>query len=444
MDYLPHSPQELEAMLDTIGVSGLEELFEQIPGRLRLQRTLDIAGFESEYDVRRHLESLAATNSHTESVLSFLGGGVYDHTVPTVIDTLVSRGEYLTAYTPYQPETSQGSLQALFEFQSMICDLTGMDVANSSVYDGANAFVEAAMMTLRCARKKNHLLLAGTIHPDYRDTVRTYFQNLDVTLDFIPADNGVIDPDRAATMISGDTAALMIQTPNFFGCLEDTAQMGRLAKDAGVMLVASINPISLGLLNPPGGYGADITVGEGQPLGNELQFGGPYFGFFATVDKYKRQMPGRIVGQTVDSENRRGFVLTLQAREQHIRRAKATSNICTNSALCALRAAIYMALLGPDGLREVARVCYEKAHCLAHKISALEGFELTFDQPFFNEFTLTTPVPAADICRQLQHQNILAGLDLGRFDHERKNQLLIAVTEKIMDADRFVTALQDF
>jgi glycine dehydrogenase subunit 1 len=429
MAYIQHTESDVREMLARIGVPSIDALFADIPEEIRFRGDLDIPPAMSELELRRHLEDLYARNLRCDELNSFLGAGAYQHFIPAVVDALASRGEFLTAYTPYQPEASQGMLTAIFEFQSMICRLTGMEVANASMYDGATALAEALLTARAHQRKRDRVVLSGAIHPEYRETVRTYLANLDVEVVELEVADGRTDPDALAAAADDRTIAVAFQSPSFFGSLEDGPALTRIAQDAGALVVAVVNPVSLGVLEPPGAYGADIVVGEGQPLGAPLSYGGPYYGFFAAREKLVRKMPGRIVGQTVDQDGRRGFVLTLSTREQHIRREKATSNICTNQGLIALRGAITMAVLGPVGLREMGSQCLQKAHYAAERIREVSGWRLVHEAPFFHEFVIEGPRRATEVVEALSKRCILPGVPLGRWFPARERQLLVAVTE---------------
>ncbi|GIX07092.1 MAG: glycine dehydrogenase [Candidatus Poribacteria bacterium] len=431
MSYVPHTEAERREMLQAIGVSSIEELFADIPAALRRTHWNLPQGL-SELEVVRHLTALAEKNETLDRYVCFLGAGAYDHYIPAVVEALVSRGEFATAYTPYQPEVSQGTLQAIFEYQSLICELTGMPVANASMYDGASALAEAALLALNAARNREEILLLRSIHPEYRTTVRTYLTPRKTPIRTVPfeAKTGTVDLEALEAQLSDRTAAVLVQYPNFFGCLEPMAAIAERTKRAGALLVVCTNPIALGVLKPPGQYGADIVVGEGQPLGNPIAFGGPYLGFFAVTEALMRRMPGRVVGETRDRAGRRAFVMTLRAREQDIRREKATSNICTNQSLNALAACVYLAALGKEGLREVATLNLQKAHYAAERLGALPGFSLRFSAPFFNEFVLKCSVaPERLIEYALKHQ-VLAGLPLRRWEPELPEGLLLCVTER--------------
>src|SRR5712692_3090046 len=377
-----------------------------------------------------HMRTLAEANLHNDRALCFLGAGAYDHYVPSVVWHLAGRGEFLTAYTPYQAELMQGELQAGYEYQSMLCEITGMDVANASMYDGASATAEAAVMAKDLARR-DEVLVSTAVHPEYRQVLRTYTAPLGVRIREIPYRDGLTDLDAVARALSDRAAAVIVQHPNFFGCLEDGAACADLAHRAGALLVCAVaEPLSLGILKPPGVWGADIVAGEGQPLGNHLNFGGPNLGMLATRQEFVRRIPGRLVGATVDAEGRRGFVLTLQTREQHIRREKASSNICTNEALLALAAAIYMAALGKSGFQKVSELNVRKAAYAKEVITAIPGFRLAFDSPTFHEFVVRTPLPPEEINRRLLSRGILGGAPLGRWYPELSDAWLLCVTEQ--------------
>ncbi len=443
MNFIPNSAEQRQDMLARLGVKHVSELFSDIPANLQLNRPLDIPQGLVEQDLVRHVRGLAKQNAHAGEYLSFLGAGAYEHYVPSFVDHMLLRSEFYTAYTPYQPEISQGTLTAIYEYQTMVCELTGMDVANASMYDGASALAEAALMACDSTRR-NQIILSATVHPDFKEVVRTYLLGQGVELLEIPFTNGVSDLSQLEQQISNKTAAVLMQNPNFFGCLEDGAKLAEVAHAAGALLVAAVNPVSLGLLKAPGEYGADIVVGEGQPFGNPVSFGGPFLGFFACKEKYMRRMPGRIVGATVDRNGKRAFVLTLQAREQHIRREKATSNICSNEALCALAFTMHLSALGKAGIGKLARLNLQKAHYAADQIAQLPGFEIAFPAPYFNEFMIKTALEPAKITTQLLKEKIVGGLDMGRFFPEFKNHLLFCVTEtkSKKDIDRLVASLE--
>lgn len=425
--YIPNTNADRRRMLDMMGLDSLEELFEVIPADKRFPH-LDLPRPLSEMEVRKLLGSLAERNADLDHHPCFLGAGAYRHFVPAAVDHIIARGEFYTAYTPYQPEASQGTLTSIYEFQTMICDLMGMDVANASMYDGATALAEAGLMAARVTRRDG-LVVSSTLHPRYRQVLRTYTQGMGMEIRQVGhGDDGAVDLGQTTQLLDASTAALMVQYPNFLGCLEDVLALSELASSTGSLLVVCVDPLALGLLRPPGELGADIAVGEGQPLGNPLSYGGPYVGLFACRQRYLRQMPGRLVGMAQDAQGRRGFVLTLQPREQHIRREKATSNICTNEALVALAVTTYLALMGKQGLRQVAELCYHKAHYAAEEIAALPGYERLLGQ-FFKEFVIRTPVRPAEVNVSLWEQGIIGGYELGRDYPELDDCLLFCVTE---------------
>ena len=399
--YIPNTDQERREMLRTLGIETVEELFTDIPQEHR-NPPLNLPEPLSELELRRELEALAAQNRHLRECVSFLGAGAYHHFTPSIVRAIISRGEFLTAYTPYQAEVSQGTLQAAFDFQTMVCNLLGMDVADAGMYDGASGLAEAALMACRVTGR-SHVAVLDTVSPTYRQVIMTYAQ---------PQGIEILTLDSRSPRMPENAACIIVQYPNFFGYLEELAVLEREAHDKGSLVVVSANPVAMGLFRPPGEFNADIVTGEGQPLGIPLGFGGPYVGLFATRQKYVRQMPGRIVGKTVDSQGRTGYVLTLSTREQHIRRERATSNICTNQALMALAATVYMAALGRQGMRHVAELCYQKAHYAASLIGGLPGFSLPFQGTFFHEFTVRCPAPPAEINQRLLENDIIGGLDI--------------------------------
>jgi glycine dehydrogenase subunit 1 len=442
MRYLPNTERNRREMLDVIGASSIEDLLARVPAKARLARPLDVGPALAETDLVAHLRGLAGANADADSHVCFLGGGAYDHYVPSPINHLISRGEFFTAYTPYQPEASQGTLRSIYEYQTMVAELTGMDVANASIYDGASSLAEAALMA-RAATGRSEVVLSAGVNPRYGRVVATYGEGLGVRLRSVPAAEGLLDPDAARKLCGPKTAALIVQSPNFHGCIEDVAAAAEIAHGAGALLIAVSDPANLGVLEAPGRLGADVVVGEGQGLGVPLSYGGPYLGVFAAKADFVRRMPGRLVGATVDRDGHRGFVLTLQTREQHIRRDKATSNICTNVALCALMATIYLATLGKQGLVRVGELSAAKAHYAADRLTAVPGVSLRFDAPFFKEFTLRLPKPPERVAARLARAGILAGLPLKTFDRKLADCLLVAVTEKRTRAeiDRFAEAL---
>ncbi|MDR7545512.1 MAG: aminomethyl-transferring glycine dehydrogenase subunit GcvPA [Armatimonadota bacterium] len=443
--YLPMTAEERAEMLRAIGRQTPEELFADIPPEIRLRRPLALPAPLGDAELLAHLRDLSDRNGHADRLVCFLGGGAYDHQIPSVVWHLAGRGEFVTAYTPYQAEMMQGELQAGYEYQTMMCELTGMDVANASMYDGASALAEAAVMA-RDLTRRDEVVVSTAVHPHYRETLRTFVRHLGIEVKSIAYADGLTPTDALRDQVSGKTAAVIVQSPNVFGCIEDGPALAQVAHGAGALLVVAVaEPISLGVLEPPGAYGADIVAGEGQPLGNHLNFGGPYLGILATREAYVRRMPGRLVGMTTDTEGRRGFVLTLQTREQHIRREKATSNICTNEALNALAAAVYMAALGKTGMRRVAEVNARRAHYAKQRLCALPGVRPAFSAPTFNEFVLRMPVPPEDLNARLRRRDILGGLALHRWYPELEDGWLVCVTEARSRAqiDKLVAAVSE-
>lgn len=426
MPYIPTTDRDRAAMLQAIGVPDVDALFADIPESVRISG-LNLPPGRSEADVSEHLHQVSRRNAH--DLIGFLGGGYYDHFIPACVDELSARSEFYTAYTPYQPEASQGTLQAIFEYQSAICRITDMEVANASLYDGGTALYEAAMMAIRLTGRRKILLDSG-VNPIYRNILYTYTRNLEVDFVEIPVVHGQSDRDRITAALDDKTAAIILQNPNFFGGVDDFTDVIQAAHDKGCMAVMSVYPISLGIIKTPGQMGADIVTGEGQSLGLPLSFGGPYLGFMATRMAHVRKMPGRIAGATMDANGRRGFVLTLQAREQHIRREKAMSNICSNEALCALRALIYLSWLGKAGFKDLAHICAQKAEYAKTRLSSIPGVEVKKSTPTFNEFTIELPCDASSVVSRMIDRGFAAGFPLGRYYKGMENYLLIAVTEK--------------
>jgi glycine dehydrogenase subunit 1 len=429
MSYVPNTDQNRQEMLKRIGVEDFAELLKVIPESIRLQGDLKLPLPLSEPELNRLLSEMAEKNSNVGKSVCFLGGGAYDHFVPAIVDHIISRPEFYTAYTPYQAEVSQGTLQAIYEFQSLICELTGMDVSNASMYDGATAAAEAALLS-HAHTGRGEILVAESLNPNYRQVIDTYCGSIKMKVNTLPISNGLIEPDELKKRMSDRVACVIVQTPNFLGLLENVKEIEPLVHSKGALLVLVCDPISLGILKTPGEYNADIAVGEGQVLGNGLNLGGPYLGYFTAKQSLVRKMPGRIIATTADTKGRRGFVMTLQTREQHIRREKATSNICTNEALCALAAGVYLSVMGKKGIKRVAELSLQNSHYAAERISGLGGFKRKFDSPFFKEFVIETPLPPEKILSSLREKNVFAGLDLSIFDPKLKNQLLICVTEK--------------
>ncbi|PKQ38780.1 MAG: aminomethyl-transferring glycine dehydrogenase [Actinobacteria bacterium HGW-Actinobacteria-1] len=436
MRFIPVSCEQRETMLHAVGARTVDELFEVIPASVRLARPLALPSGMSEIDLAAEIEALAVSN--TGGLVSFLGGGCYDHYIPAIVDSVVSKPEFFTAYTPYQPEISQGTLQAIYEYQSMVCALTGMDVANASMYDGATAFVEAALMAARVT-KRHRVVVSGAAHPEWLEVLATYAESGMIEVVTCPATAGVTDIE-ALTGLAVDAAAVLVASPSFLGCVEDVPAIAAVAHEAGALVVVASNPILLGVMEAPGVLGADIVVGEGQPLGNAMAFGGPGFGFFACKEQFIRQMPGRIAGRTTDVDGRPGFVLTMQTREQHIRREKATSNICSNHALNALAAGVYLASVGTVGLEGIGRACIAKAHYLHDVLIATGRFSAVSDAAFGNEFALRYDGDIAAMQHAMLERGFLAGLDVSRFSDDYAGLVLFAVTEKRTRAqmDRFV------
>ncbi len=479
MPYLYTTPEDQAAMLAAIGASSLDDLFAMVPPELRLNRPLNLPPALTELELTQHMAALAARNEHAGTKVCFLGGGSYDHFIPAAVDELAGRGEFYTSYTPYQAEVSQGNLQVVFEYQSLITRLTGLDVSNASLYDGGSAAAEGVLMAVSSTNRYGKVVVAASVHPEYRQTITTYLKDLGIEVVTVGTPTGVVRPQDLAAVVDDKTACIVVQQPNFFGCIEDAASLASIAHDAGALVVAAFDPISLGLLKRPGDWGADIAVAEGQSLGTPMQYGGPYLGIMACREKLIRRMPGRIAGETVDRRGRRCFVLTLQTREQHIRREKATSNVCTNQGLFALRATIYLALLGPQGLKETANLCLQKSHYCASLLcngvplappvpprqhrqpqppttadsslhtSGATGsasaslaasttstshnsrFQLAFAAPTFKEFVLRDKQDRVDeLLHQALDAGFLAGVPLGQWYPELNDCFLVAVTEK--------------
>ncbi|MCF8474772.1 MAG: aminomethyl-transferring glycine dehydrogenase subunit GcvPA [Emcibacter sp.] len=446
MRYLPLSQSDRHEMLATIGVSHINDLFKDVPKSALLKEPVDLPNHKSEMEVDREMRALAGKNIPAGSVPFFCGAGAYRHYVPSTVDHLIQRGEFLTAYTPYQPEISQGTLQALYEFQSQVAQITGMEVSNASMYDGSTACGEAVLMARRVSRKKK-AILSGSLHPQYIEVVKTVTKFTDDVAVFNPVDTYAVD-DLIA-QIDDETSCVVVQNPDFFGNIQDFSKLAEALHEKNALLIVVVTEIvSLGAVRSPGSMGADIVVGEGQSIGNGLSFGGPYVGLFATRQKYVRTMPGRVCGQTVDADGKRGFVLTLSTREQHIRREKATSNICTNAGLCTLAFTIHMTLLGEKGFRHLAHLNHAKAVMLADKLSHIKGVKV-LNKSFFNEFTISLPIDAAYAIEKMAEAKILGGVPLSRLypDHENlKNQMLVAVTETVTEADMdlFVSELKEW
>ncbi len=428
--YTLNTPEDVAAMLARIGVPTVESLFANIPADLRFQRMLDIPPALTEMELTAHMQALANKNQSATDAVCFLGGGAYDHFIPSVVDAIASRSEFYTAYTPYQAEASQGTLQVVYEYQTLMAQLTGMDVANASLYEGGSAVAEAVLMALGITGRTGEVLIAESVHPEYRQTLTTYVRNLKCTVRTLPTPDGFLNPDEVTNAVTDSTIAVVAQSPNFFGHLEEMKAIGEAARKAGAIFIDVFDPVSLGLLATPADHGADIAVGEGQGLGIPLGFGGPYLGILTCRNAYVRKIPGRLVGETTDRNGHRCWVLTLQTREQHIRREKATSNICTNQGLFALRAAVHLTALGPTGLKETAELCVRKAHYAAEQLCKVPGVKLKFDRPFFKEFTLSVPGDVPKMLKRLREQGYHGGLATGRWYPAHADGLAVAVTEK--------------
>jgi glycine dehydrogenase subunit 1 len=430
MTYIPHSPKERDAMLATIGVRSLDKLFDSIPAKYRFPK-LDLPPALTEMEAASLLDELAGSNESTKQLVSFLGAGMYNHYIPSVVDHILRRGEFYTAYTPYQPEISQGTLQGIFEYQSLMTALTGMELSNASHYDGATAAAEAVNMAFANFRgKRRKVVVSPTVHPQYRETIRTYTQGMDLN---VAGDDSSADlqagPEALLPLVDADTALVIIQYPDFFGRIYDYTRFIESVHAQGAMVCVVANPTALAMFKTPGAMGADIVVGEGQPLGIPMWFGGPSLGFFTTKKQFVHKMAGRLVGETVDSRGEKAYVLTLTAREQHIKREKATSNICSNQGLLALASAVYLSVVGKSGLKQVANLCYQKAHYAAAEFSKIPGMGLCFSQPFFHEFALCVDQPVAEVNAHLLEHGIIGGYDLGQDYPALKNHILVAVTE---------------
>lgn len=443
MPFISNTDKERKEMLAAIGVDKFGDLINNIPPKMVHKDLCCLEKGYSELEITRKMHALAAKNTSTDLANSFLGGGIYDHFIPAAVDHILLRPEFHTAYTPYQAEVSQGTLQYIYEYQTMICDLTGMDITNAGMYDGGTAAAEAILMAARKTRKMK-AVIAGSVNPLYKEVFKVYTEGVGIELVYADMKNGVVDLESLKALVDDETACVLLQTPNFFGNLEDSFAVEEIAHSVKkALFIVSVDPISLALMNSPAEYKADIVIGEAQGMGNAQNFGGPLLGFLATHTSLARTMPGRIVGGTLDADGKRAYALTLQAREQHIRRDKATSNICSNDALCGLATTVYLTLMGKNGLKEVATQSITKAHYLAKEIGALDGFEIAFDQPFFKEFTIKTTKPVEDIISKLKEKNIFPGINLKKFGYE--NMLLIAVTEKKTKAmlDELVAALKE-
>lgn len=435
MAYIANTPEDERVMLEAIGLDSIDRLFDVVPSEYRLTQPLKVARALGEWELTQEIGGLLAKNEGADRRVCFLGAGSYDHFIPSVVDNLASRGEFYTSYTPYQAEASQGTLQAIFEYQTLITQITGMDVSNASLYDGGSAVAEAVLMALAVGRREGPIVVAGSVHPEYRATLKTYLAQIGPEIITVPMTDGRVDPQALAKAITPETAAVVIQYPNFLGQLEDVRALVKAARDQGAAAIVSVDPISLGLLQAPGDYDADIVVAEGQSLGNPMSFGGPYLGIIACRQEYIRKMPGRIVGQTTDRNGKRCWVLTLQTREQHIRREKATSNICTNQGLFALRASIYLAVMGPRGLRRAAELSARRAHEAAEALGAVKGLSLPLSGPFFKEFVVRCEKDPRAVLAEVGKLGYHGGVWLGRWFPELADQILIAATEKRTKAE---------
>ncbi|KEI98695.1 aminomethyl-transferring glycine dehydrogenase subunit GcvPA [Clostridium botulinum] len=441
--YIPNTEKETKEILDFLSIKSVDELFSDIPDNLKLNRELKLESSLSELEVEKRLKDLALKNKSMEDMTCFLGAGIYDHYIPSVIKHITGRSEFYTAYTPYQPEVSQGTLQAIFEYQSMICALTGMEVSNSSMYDGATATAEAAILSI-VSTKRNTIIVSKSVNPDTRKVLKTYLKYRGYNMIEVDLEDGTTDVDKVINSLDKNVAAVIIQSPNFFGLVEDVENMVDAIHKNKSLLIMNVDPISLGILKSPGELGADIVVGDGQCLGANMSYGGPGLGFMNTTKKLMRKMPGRIVGQTEDVEGKRGFVLTLQAREQHIRREKATSNICSDQTAVAIGAAVYMATLGKEGIREVAKQCAAKSHYAYNELIKSGKYKPVFNKPFFKEFVVKGEASPCEINNKLLENNTLGGYDLGKVYSEYKNSMLLCVTEKRTreDIDNLVKVME--
>lgn len=444
--FTPHTNSERDEMLRAVGVRSIDDLFKAVPEKYRYPE-LDLPAKRTEMEITAEMGDLSAGNGSVKEMMCFLGAGAYNHYIPSAVDAIISRGEFFTAYTPYQPEISQGTLQAIFEYQSLIANLTGMDACNASHYDGATSAAEAVVLAYAHFRgKRSKIVLSPALHPHYRETIRTYTQGYsDISILGDQGSDPLESPDKLISLIDYETAVVIVQYPDFFGRIADYAKVGEAAHQNGALFAVSVNPTALGLLKPPSEFGADIVIGEGQPLGIPLSLGGPYLGLFATKKELIRKISGRLVGETVDQDGKRGYVLTLTAREQHIRREKATSNICSNQGLIALASSVYLSLLGKHGLKQVAELCYQKAHYAAQQISSVRGFSVITDAPFFHEFMVKCPFNVDEINAHMMEHGILGGFNLESEYPSMKNTMLVAVTEVLTkeDIDIFVDVLKE-
>jgi glycine dehydrogenase subunit 1 len=444
MNFVPNTEKDKKEMMDFLGILSISELFNDIHDDIKLKDGVMLPKPLWELEITQHMKNLSLQNFDVHKGSSFLGAGAYDHFIPSAVAHLISRSEFNTSYTPYQAEMSQGMLQSIFEFQSMICELCKMDVANASMYDGASAMAEAAIMASKYSDKRN-IAVSKAVHPEYRQVLSTYANAFGLDIDFIEAGSGVTEIDDLDSKITDSTACVIVQSPNFFGDIEDLKKIGDIVHEKNSIFIAGVlEPISLGLLKPPGTLGADVVVGEAQALGNPLNFGGPHLGFMATSAEFLKKIPGRISGLTVDTTGESGFILTLQAREQHVRRERATSNICTNQALNALSATIYMALMGKQGLSKVAEICAQRAHYASGRLAEIDGLKMRFNAPFFNEFVIESTIPPKELNKMLLKKKIIGGYELGTYFEELDSCLLFCVTEKNTkeDIDNLVSELK--
>lgn len=436
MPYIINTAKDQQIMLESIGLESIEQLFQSIPSEFRLQQALDLPAALSEMELEQHLGQLAASNHDVTRKTCFLGGGSYDHFVPAIVDAIASRSEFYTSYTPYQPEVSQGNLQAMFEYQSLICQLTGMDVSNASLYEGGTATLEAVLMAMSVTRREGKILVPESLHPEYRQILQTYLGETTTNLRTLKTPTGALTLETLEAELDDQTACVVIQHPNFFGSLEDVSSIAELAHQHGALVIHVFDPISLGILKRPSELGVDIAIAEGQSLGTPLLYGGPYLGIMACREQFLRRLPGRIAGQTVDQQGKRCWVLTLQTREQHIRRHKATSNICTNQGLLALRSAIYLATMGPQGMEEVADLCLQKARYARDRLLAENRFEAAFEVPAFKEFVIRDREnQVADLLQNADQDGILAGIPMGTWYPDLSDCFLVTVTEKRTKAE---------
>lgn len=442
--YFSITDEEEKYMLNSIRLNSIEELFTCIPNNIKLRQPLDLPLGIGEYELTEKLRELSIKNKNLKQLTCFLGAGAYDHVIPSVVNYVTGKTEFYTAYTPYQPEISQGTLQTIFEYQSLMCNLTDMDVSNASLYDGATAIAEAIVLSVS-ETKRREIIICNNINPNYKKVINTYCKFKNIKITEIEEYDGEMDIDKLNNVINSNVAAVVIQNPNFFGIIEDVSEIEKIVHKNGSLLIMSVNPIALAVLKTPGEIGADIAVGEAQVLGSELNFGGPYLGFFTVTKKLLRKVPGRIVGETVDVDGKRGFVLTLQSREQHIRREKASSNICSNQALNALAAAVFLCSLGKDGLKKLANLNIQKAHYAYNKICSLNLYKPIFNKPFFNEFCIKVPINCDVINKELNTKKILGGLNIDNYFGKHKNSMLVAVTEKRTkkEIDRFIKSLEE-